>query len=70
MVYLIIYFALFAIWITVELLIAPKGFEDSEGFHFGDNKKARSVNRANTFTKIKGSFMQQFKVNISKGDKQ
>lgn len=39
MVYLIIYFALFAIWITAELLLAPKGFEDKNGFHYGNPKE-------------------------------
>lgn len=39
MVYLIIYFILFAVWITAELLIAPKGFEDNDGFHYTNLKE-------------------------------
>jgi|GEM_PF-7051179 len=42
MIYLLIYFALFAVWITAELLLAPKGFEDNHGFHYGNPKDDRS----------------------------
>lgn len=65
MVYLIIYFALFAIWITAELLLAPKGFEDGEGFHFGSPKddKTKSYSAKKETSKVipvkKGKFRLQ-----------
>jgi hypothetical protein len=36
MVYFVIYLAMFIIWITIELLRAPAGYEDETGFHLAD----------------------------------
>lgn len=66
MVYLIIYFALFAIWITAELLLAPKGFEDGEGFHFGNPKddKPKSYSVKKEADKLAAAKKGKFRLQI------
>lgn len=60
MVYLLLYFALFAVWVTAELLLAPKGFEDNQGFHYGtpDEHKPK-VFRSKTDHKMLKAFTEK-----------
>lgn len=39
MLYLIGFFCVFALWMLIELLVAPKGYEDERGFHFGSPRE-------------------------------
>ncbi|MCX6150529.1 MAG: hypothetical protein NTX22_08415 [Ignavibacteriales bacterium] len=39
MIYLGIYVAVFIVWMAIELLVAPRGFEDDSGFHYGAPEK-------------------------------
>ncbi|MGE5402870.1 MAG: hypothetical protein ACM3S2_20920 [Ignavibacteriales bacterium] len=48
MLYLFLYLVLFVIWIGIELMIAPKGYEDSEGFHYGTPPKKQDKNYRRT----------------------
>jgi hypothetical protein len=41
MLYLALYILVFLLWMGIELLLAPKGFEDSRGFHYGSPKIRR-----------------------------
>lgn len=36
MTYVIIAIGIFFIWLLIELKRAPKGWEDQDGFHFGN----------------------------------
>ena len=45
MLYLALYILVFLLWMGIELLLAPKGFEDSKGFHYGV-PKIRKYRRA------------------------
>jgi len=35
MLYIFLYLAVFVLWVIVELVTAPKGYEDEDGFHYG-----------------------------------
>lgn len=39
MIYFILYLGFFLLWITVELLRAPAGYEDENGFHIIEKPK-------------------------------
>lgn len=34
--YIWAYIGLFSIWVVVEIMTAPKGWEDEHGFHYGE----------------------------------
>jgi hypothetical protein len=36
MLYMFLYFVLFALWMVIEIMTAPKGYEDENGFHLGE----------------------------------
>ena len=38
MIYIIIYFAIFALYITILLMVAKPGYQDKTGFHYGKPK--------------------------------
>ncbi|MGE5353989.1 MAG: hypothetical protein ACM3P0_18020 [Acidobacteriota bacterium] len=50
MIWLLAYFVLFVLWTVIELTMAPKGYEDKNGFHFGEPPYKGSKNQ-----KIKGA---------------
>lgn len=35
MLYIFLYLAVFVLWVVIELITAPKGYEDENGFHYG-----------------------------------
>lgn len=39
MIFVLLFFLVFAVWIFVELLMAPRGYEDKDGFHYGIPQK-------------------------------
>lgn len=42
MLYLLILFSAAALWVLIEFLNAPSGYEDEEGFHY-ENQKEKAV---------------------------
>lgn len=41
MLYVALYILVFLLWMGIELLLAPKGYEDKRGFHYGTPKIKR-----------------------------
>lgn len=41
MLYVVLYVLIFLLWMGAELLLAPKGFQDKKGFHYGAPKVKR-----------------------------
>lgn len=41
MLYAVLYILVFLLWMGIELLLAPKGYEDKKGFHHGSPKIRR-----------------------------
>lgn len=35
MLYIFLYLAVFVLWVIIEMMTAPKGYEDERGFHYG-----------------------------------
>ena len=47
MLYLLILFLAAALWILVEFLMAPSGYEDETGFHYENSEEPVAVKNTN-----------------------
>jgi hypothetical protein len=51
MVYLFCYLGVFVLWIITELLTAPKGWEDENGFHLGEpDRSSKGVGESDSLS--------------------
>lgn len=39
MTYILIYFAVFIVWMVIEMIIAPTGYQENNKFYYGKKEK-------------------------------